>query len=617
MKDKIIRISIFLVCLIFIYQFAIRPLIKKDDDIKTANTDLGWAKNDIIREKDKYDVIVYGEEPEGLAASLAAARSGARTLLVASGNDLGGLPCGSLDFNFEPLKGINKEALGSRLYNEIASLLGTTISPQKYKNVMKRLVESEKELEVVYDAVLLSTAIDNNALYGINLAVNKKETSYFGKRFIDASKNGDLLFKCNVPFTKGEDDLNLKDTYRPIGINFEISNVKWPDVEELLSPNKIGRLKDVLSQYQPLDPKFKLGKIKFYNEGDQKVIVQGIDVFDVNVSLDKDVKEAYTKAVEETKNFAGFLKDRLIPFQNSAYERTADKFIINDYRHFKGEHVLGVNEALENTDFVDKIAVVPNAIVAYSSEDSREKYIVGKPALFSIPLGCIIPKEIDNLYMVGDKISYSSLVSSGTAGYSTGMTVGESAGVAAVYSIVKNQRPRDFLNKGSKAQHVSELNKLLINLGVYLPNFKVKNPNVDNWVYPSIRQLNTLGLISGGNNNDYKFDKEATQKEFAALLLNGVARLSPEKYSLELDKRLRPYFTDSGLTMDKAAEILLIMNGESSNKLEAFIRACGKGLINDAMALRLRDKKILTLNHVYELSAYNISLYTGKDFPEK
>ncbi|HEY9061946.1 MAG TPA: FAD-dependent oxidoreductase [Pseudobacteroides sp.] len=617
MKDKIVRIGIFLVCLLFIYQFAVKPLIKKDGDIKEASSDLGWAKNDIIKEKDKYDVIVYGEEPEGLAASLAAARSGAKTLLVASGSDLGGLPCSSLDFNFEILKGVNNEALGGKIFKEIASQLGTTISSQKYKSVMKSLVEEEKDLQVVYGGVLVSATIDNESLYGINLVVDKKETSYYAKRFIDASKNGDLLFKCNVPFTKGADDLNLKNIYRPVGINFEVANVKWTDVEELLGQNKIARLKDVLSQYQPIHPEFKLGKVGFFDEGDQKVIVQGIEAFDIDVSDHKAVEKAYVKAVEETKNFAGFLKDRLIPFQNSVYESTADKFIINDYRHFKGEHVLSINEALENTDFIDKIAVVSNSIVAYSQGDSKEKYVIGKPALFSIPLGCTIPKDIDNLYMVGDKISYSSLVSSGTTGYSTSMTVGESAGVAAVYSIVKNQRPREFLNKGSKVENMNELNKLLIKLGAYLPNFKIKNPNVDSWVYPSIRQLNTLGIISSGNNNDYKLDKEATQKEFAALLLNGVARLAPEKYSLELDERLRPYFTDKGLTLDKAAEILLAMNGQSSHTLEAYIKACTKGLINDAMALRLRDKKILTLNHVYELSAYNISLYTGKDFPQK
>ncbi len=615
MRDKIIRISIFLVCMLSIYQFAIKPLMK-EKDIKTSNSDAGWAKNDIIREKDKYDVIIYGEEPEGLVAALVAARSGVKTLLVASGSDIGGLPCSSLDFNFEPSKGINGEALVSKVYNEIVTKLGTDISPQKYKDVMKTLLDSEKDLSIVYGAALVSIAVNNTTLYGINLNVNKKETSYFGKRFIDASKNGDLLIKCDVPFTKGADDLNLKDTYRPIGINFEISNVKWTDIEALTSQSRIASLKDILSEYQPLNPRFKLGKVKFHNEGEKKIIVQGIEAFDVDVSNEKALADTHVLAAAEAKNFAAFLKDRLIPFQNSIYERTADKFIINDYRHFKGEHTLSINEALENTDFIDKVAVASNPLVAYSSGESKEKYVVGKPALFSIPLGCLIPLDIDNLYMVGEKISYSSIVSSSTAGYSTSMQVGESAGVVAVYSIMKNQRPRDFLNKGSKVNAVSELNGLMTKLGINLPNIEVKNPNVENWAYPSIRQLNTLGIISAGNYNDYKLDKEATQKDFVVLLLNGIARLSPEKYSLELDGRLRPYLTDNGLTVDKASEILLAMNGEASNTLEAYNKACTKGFINSSMALRMRDKKILTMNYIYELSADNISLYAGKSIPE-
>ncbi|MDP4179973.1 MAG: hypothetical protein Q8942_02650 [Bacillota bacterium] len=152
--------------------------------------------------------------------------------------------------------------------------------------------------------------------------------------------------------------------------------------------------------------------------------------------------------------------------------------------------------------------------------------------------------------------------------------------------------------------------------GVYLPDTKVKNPNVDNWSYTSVKQLNSLGLISAGANNDYKFDKEATQKDLAALILNGICRLAPEKYSLKLDKRIRPYFTEDGLTIDRAAVILLELNGEAANNKEAYSKACEKGYIDNEMQLRLKDQKIMTMDQVFELSAYNIKLFTGKTFPE-
>ncbi|MDP4179974.1 MAG: FAD-dependent oxidoreductase [Bacillota bacterium] len=451
MKDKLIRLGIFLVCMFCVYQFGLKPMIKKDTSIKTTSGNFGWAKKDLIRESDKYDVIVFGEEPEGIAAAVTAARAGAKTLLVATGNDLGGSICGSLDFNFEPDIGINNEVLNRGIFTEIISALGNEISPQKYKSVMEKLVKSVNNLEVIYGASLKSPAVDNNIIYGINLVVDGKEGSYFGKRFIDASKYGELLVKCKAPCFKGAEDINLKNVYAPVSINFEISNIKWSEVEDSLSQDKIERLKGALSAYKPVNANFRLGKIKFINEGDGKIIVHGLEAFNVNVADDKALMDQYYIATEEAKTFAKFLKDRLIPFQNSVYEKTADKFSIKEYRHFKGEHILTVNEALQNTDFIDKVAVASNPIEAYSSDDTNEKYIIGKPLQYSIPLGCIIPLEIDNLFMIGSKISYSSLVSSSSASIGSNITVGESSGIAAVYSLVKNELPRTFVKGiGSK-----------------------------------------------------------------------------------------------------------------------------------------------------------------------
>lgn len=75
---------------------------------------------------------------------------------------------------------------------------------------------------------------------------------------------------------------------------------------------------------------------------------------------------------------------------------------------------------------------------------------------------------------------------------------------------------------------------------------------------------------------------------------------------------------DNGLTKDKAAEILLALNGVSKAQGNAFEKACEMGYINSAMRLRLREQKILTMDQVYELSVYNITLFCGKpikDYP--
>jgi hypothetical protein len=65
-----------------------------------------------------------------------------------------------------------------------------------------------------------------------------------------------------------------------------------------------------------------------------------------------------------------------------------------------------------------------------------------------------------------------------------------------------------------------------------------------------------LGLLAGGTGNDLKFENEAREADLAYLLLNGVCRLSPEMYSLDLDRRLSVFKGSDKLNSEKAAEII-------------------------------------------------------------
>ena len=52
-----------------------------------------WAEEELenIEIKDKYTVIVVGSDPEGIAAAVSSARSGAKTLLLGKEDGPGGL----------------------------------------------------------------------------------------------------------------------------------------------------------------------------------------------------------------------------------------------------------------------------------------------------------------------------------------------------------------------------------------------------------------------------------------------------------------------------------------------------------------------------------------------
>lgn len=615
MKDKIVKTVLLLITAVLVYQFGVKPMLGKDFYMQLNKENNDWAVKKLVREKDVYDIIVVGEEPEGIAAAVSASRTGAKTLLLSQGEDLGGSICKSLYFDMELNTDANGRVLSKGLFREFYGDLEGRFTVENYRSVMKNKVEGEKNIDTLYNVKLNSPVIGNGVLTGINVTVNGKKAFYKGKRFIDATQNGDLLKLCGVPYIVGKEDINLKKTFQPQRLNFILSNVKWDEIKVVLNNENIKKFYDVLKEYKPKNSNIGLGSFKLFPQDDDRVVVQVIEAYGIDVMDGKSVTAAYNSAVQEAKRLSEYLKNRLVALSNSRFEKAAESFYTKESVHFIGEHILGVNEALENTDFDDKIALASNAVEINAVNDGYQKYIIGKPVQYSIPLGSLIPLKVDNLLMAGGKISYSSIVSSSANSISVNINTGESAAVAAVYSLVKNITPRELVKK-KDIETIKELESLLKRQGIYLPSFKLKNPAVDNWAYTSVRQLNTLGLISGGYKNQYNFDNEAEQKDLAILLLNGVYRLSPDKYSLKLDAGIRPYFTSDVLTRERAGEILLALNGISASPSESYRKACSMGYINNAMKLRLRDQKILTMDQVYELSTYNIKLFTGKLFKD-
>jgi hypothetical protein len=137
--------------------------------------------------------------------------------------------------------------------------------------------------------------------------------------------------------------------------------------------------------------------------------------------------------------------------------------------------------------------------------------------------------------------------------------------------------------------------------------------NKSNWCYASLEKLNTLGLLAGGMDNNYEFNMSAKAEDLASLLLNGIYRLSPEKYSLEVDNSLRQYFVKDQLTKSKAAEILDKLNNIKVSNKNAYETACKKGFFDDLMQAGMKNKEVLRIDDVIYLAAYNIEKFTGKE----
>jgi hypothetical protein len=225
----------------------------------------------------------------------------------------------------------------------------------------------------------------------------------------------------------------------------------------------------------------------------------------------------------------------------------------------------------------------------------------------------MIPLKIDNLFIVGRSASYSSVAAGSTRVVPVGIVEGQSIGICAVYSIVKNLTPREI---SKNEENIKELTKLLKGQGVYLPEFDIKNSNTENWSYESVRKLLPLGILSSGYKNDFKFNNDAKCGQFINLLIAGIRRSSPEKYKIDQETKIMQYYQDLPLTKIMACKIIAALFNidiSSYNEAKLWDVLYEKGYITEQSYNKGKEKDILKNEDIFTLGVNLIERYCNKE----
>lgn len=605
-KDNLIK-NIIIVVLIFItLWFGIRPIISRQPGgnfTKIRPNDYDFAENE-------YATIVVGSEPEGIAAALACARTGLKTLMVTEDENLGSYITQSMISSINPQIGSiggKKVLLNQGIYQELFGKYAVGFSGSDYESSLKELVEKEKNLNVIYRGIVSELHTEGEVIKGIYIQEPGGKNYYNANVFIDATQKGDLLSLSNTPYFIGSEDLGISNFYAPLKFNFSITGV---DIEALKKGRKttdfINEFRLVLLAYQKVNPRTKLISPSFIIYDDNDMVISGLQVFNVDVEDEEDLKNAYIEAEEEARMLTAFLKNVLVSFKDCSYKEGPESFFIPEYKHFEGRYKLTVADILENKDFKDKVGLCSQEIDASKFINDNNEYIVVKPNVYSIPLGSIVPNNLDNVLMLGAKAGFTSLASTSAGSIPTRITVGEAAGLVSAFSIIRDVSPALMLNMTDK--EMKTLKNYISRGGIVLPDFTesilipdTEEKLTEHWSYSYIKDLVEYGLISGGRENDFKLNFEASQDVMAVLIKNAMLKMTPNKYGAQVNQALKPYETKDKLTGEKAAEIILEALSLKYNKGEALQALKNAGIISSHITNQLSPEGKVTLDLVYAL----------------
>ncbi len=607
--DILVRIVLVLAIAIVVFFFAIRPMIFKKDYYFETGNDVTLENLGSDKGTDTYDITIVGDSIDGISAALGAASVGAKTLLVCPDKELGSQMGGAFDTRWAPDITPTGNNVSSDIFKEIRYKSGEGINIKNYLKTVKDMVSEEKKLDVMYDSHIAKMAEQNGKVQNIEFDTPGGKRTITAKQYIDATKDGELLKLGNVPYSVGYGDIGIKDLFPPVYLNFMVSGVDYKQIKKLMDEQQM-LVSNLLKQYNTSDSNISVSGFNVSDQGDNKVLIEGITVKNVDLQNQKKVQEYYNIASKECMDLFQFLKLNLEQFKNAGGFSIAAQFVKPSAYHFKGLYNLTLGDILTGKRFSDRISTASRP-VTMTMEDGNG-YIICNPKIFYIPLRSMIPQGLTNVLMTGDKISCSSLVQSAINSNSSKSGMGYAAGIISAYSISKKiDIPHIVEDYNLDTQ--TELEKVLRKKGIFMSDVKEDLTSItENWSYPYAEKLLNIGLLSAGITNDLKFNKKAKTQDFAYVILNGVIRTAPDKYNYGFDAKLRVYLKDEPLTKEKMAQILLDVSDKKVSGKDYYAEACKGGLVDETLIQKLKNKSDLDYSDMYYATVKAIEKITGK-----
>jgi len=421
------------------------------------------------------EVLVIGGGTSGVGAAVAAARAGARALIVERYGFLGGVAnVGLCLHTFHSSKGerivaglpwemvTRMKALGGStgpVWIENAHMQTTTpIDVEVMKFVVQEMI-LEAGGEILYHTSPLEVVMEGNTIRGV-IVLNKGGRLFIRARVvIDCTGDGDITTWAGGVYEKGRtSDAKMQR----MSLVFKMGEV---DVPRMFADIGKGAAWAPLPETGELYPVWWSATLQKYADVVQREgLFLGTDEFwgntvharETNINASRlqgldgtnanDLTTAEIEGKRQVFKLAQVLRKHVPGFEHSHIQATAPFIGVRETRRMIGEYQLTAEDCVSGRKFDDGIAKVGYPIDIHDPTSGKTLFtpIGGVDGSYDIPYPCLLPLKIDQLLLAGRCISTTHEAMASSRTMITGMMVGQAAGTAAALSIRAGVRPRDL-----------------------------------------------------------------------------------------------------------------------------------------------------------------------------
>ena len=429
----------------------------------------------------QYDVVVVGGGPGGIPAAIAAARQGAKVLLVERNGFLGGnmtigLPLLAYldkDGN-QVIKGIAQEFI-DRL-TELGACSphhwcpmhdSVTIYDDEVFKVVALDMCIKAGVEILLYTQVIDTNVENGELKSVTLFGKGRKMEAEAKIFIDATGDGDVGYMAGARYEKGPDNNGklqpptLMCTIDGVDVDRVISHLEAHPEETVLA--------DTIERYPGYDGSYyrnlnpdqhaMVAFRKLFSELREKGVLpvdrdtlisistltpgrvnlnctrhKGIDGSDV-----KDLTRATIDGHFQNLKLIEVLREYIPGFENARLVRFYPFLGVRETRRFAGIDTL--TEADLMNGVIDETTIGLGSYIIDIHDGAGAGTICKKVMPYGIPYGSTVSSDISNLMFAGRCGSMDSVAMSSLRVMPPLMVMGQGAGVGAALAVKKGVKP--------------------------------------------------------------------------------------------------------------------------------------------------------------------------------